>query len=107
MTELTVEENNKPPALWIPISLFFAAWGMAVLHAHKWEIDRAIWMVSRDPGYLIEALGAAFPLLIGLIHLLISQFFKNKRNPSSRRKIIIGYSIAAISILLFVAFTSR
>jgi len=47
--------------------------------------------------FMSEVFGRS--LLFGaFIHLTISQFFKSKRNRSSRRKIVIGWSLASIVI---------
>ena len=57
----------------------------------------------------IDALGAIFPLFLGLIHLGIAQFFESKRNSRSRRRIMIGWSLASIALLLiaFVEFNKH
>jgi glycerol uptake facilitator-like aquaporin len=60
-------------------------------------------MITELPGLLIEAMGTAFPIVFGLIHLAISQFFKSKRNSYSRRYIIIYWSIAALLLLLLAS----
>jgi|AntDeeMinimDraft_5_1070356.scaffolds.fasta_scaffold10606_3 hypothetical protein len=48
--------------------------------------------------YLAGALGGS--LIFPVIHVGIASFFKSKRNPSSRRNIFIGWSIAIIFIQL-------
>ena len=99
---------HKPaPPLWIPIGLAATAYVGALLFNAKWSLQYALYVYPRNPEMAIDALGAAFPLLLGLIHLAISQCFKSKRNSRSRRRIMIGWSIASLAVLLvaFVGFS--
>jgi hypothetical protein len=103
---ISVNSNTekKPPAIWIPIILAITAYIFGLLHHFNWEVERAIFIITRAPGVAIEAIGTIFPLVIGLIHLGISQFFKSKRNSYSRRYIIIYWSIASFVLLLLASF---
>ncbi len=57
-------------------------------------------------GFMSEVFGRSF-LIFGVIHLLISQLFKNKRNPDARRKIIVGWSVASILITTFSIYSAE
>lgn len=56
--------------------------------------------------FMSEVLGRSL-LIFGFLHLGISQFFKSKRNPNSRRKIIIGWSIVSILINTFSVYSAE
>jgi hypothetical protein len=98
---------KEPPAIWTPITLVAIAYIGALLFKADWDPGYALYAYPRNPSMAIDALGAIFPLFLGLIHLGISQFFKSKRNSRSRRRIIIGWSVASIAVLLiaFVGFS--
>jgi hypothetical protein len=111
MTEALLDNKNQtieknPPSIWIPVSLVICAYIGAILFRFEWDIARAIYTLPRAPGAAIESIGAIFPLLMGFVHLAISQFFEGKRNAYTRRYIIIYWSIASIAILLFVFLTN-
>ena len=95
--------EKKPPVIWVPITLVICAYIWGLLHHFNWEVARAIYMVTNAPSVAIDAIGNIFPIVLGLIHLAISQFFKSKRNSYSRRYIIIYWSIAAFAVLLLVS----
>jgi hypothetical protein len=107
---LKLSENQKlkkkPPPIWAPITLVTCAYILGLLYAFDLEVERAIFTITESPDLLIDYFGTVFPILLGLIHLAISQFFKSKRNSYSRRYIIIYWSIAAIVVLL-LAFPSK
>ena len=94
-----------PPPIWLPISLAAIAYLGALLFKAKWDLGYALYAYPQNPSMAIEALGAIFPLwFLGLIHLGISQFFVSKRNSYSRRRIMIGWLLVSIAILLFAFF---
>ena len=95
--------EKKPPVIWVPITLVICAYIWGLLHHFNWEVARAIYMVTNAPSVAIDAIGNIFPIVLGLIHLAISQFFKSKRNSYSRRYIIIYWSIAAFAVLLLAS----
>jgi hypothetical protein len=103
------EITQEPPAIWVPITLAVIAYIGALLFKADWDIGYALYAYPRVPSMAIDALGAIFPLFLGLIHLGISQFFVSKRNSYSRRRIMIGWSLASIAVLLiaFVGFTKH
>ena len=56
--------------------------------------------------FISEAVGRS--LLFGaFIHLAISQLFKSKRNPSSRRRIVIGWSLVSIVINVVAIWSTQ
>ncbi len=97
---------KEPPAIWVPITLASIAYIGALLFKADWSLEYAVYVYPRVPSMAIDALGAIFPLFLGLLHLGISQFFVSKRNSYSRRRIMIGWSIASLAVLLiaFVGF---
>ena len=97
------EPEKRPPSIWAPITLVICAYIWGLLHHSNWEVARAIYMITNAPSVSIDAIGNIFPILLGLIHLAISQFFKSKRNSYSRRYIIIYWSIAAFAVLLLAS----
>jgi hypothetical protein len=112
--EKSNDDSNKPveknpPPIWAPITLAAIAYIGALLFKADWDPGYALYAYPRNPSMAIDALGAIFPLLLGLIHLGISQFFISKRNSRSRRRIMIGWSLASIAVLFvaFVGFTKH
>ena len=105
--QLSENQNEKlektPPPIWVPITLVICFHIYGLLHSFNWEVARAIYMVTNAPSVAIDAIGNIFPIVLGLIHLAISQFFKSKRNSYSRRYIIIYWSIAAFAVLLLAS----
>ena len=99
--------ETPPPSIWTPIALAAGAYFGALLFKADWSLDYALYAYPRNPSMAIDALGAIFPLFLGLIHLGISQFFISKRNSRSRRRIMIGWSLASLAVLLiaFAGFT--
>jgi hypothetical protein len=97
------DPEKRPPSIWAPITLVICAYIGGLLHHFNWEVARAIFMITNAPSVSIDAIGNVFPILLGLIHLAISQFFKSKRNSYSRRYIIIYWSIAAFVALLLAS----
>ena len=97
------ETTKEPPAIWVPIALAATAFMGALLFKADWSVEYAVFAYPRNPSMAIDALGAIFPLFLGLIHVGISQFFASKRNSYSRRRIMIGWSWVSIAVL-FVAF---
>jgi hypothetical protein len=97
------EITKEPPAIRVPITLAAIAYIGALLFKADWNLEYALFMYPRVPSMAIDALGGAFPLFLGLIHVGISQFFVSKRNSYSRRRIMIGWSWVSIAVL-FVAF---
>jgi hypothetical protein len=104
-SDKSVEKN--PPPIWAPITLAAIAYIGALLFKADWDPEYALYAYPRNPSMAIDAIGAIFPLFLGLIHLGISQFFKSKRNSRSRRRIMTGWSLVSIVVLLiaFVGFT--
>ena len=105
MTDQLSENQNqklekKPPPIWEPITLFICAYIWGLLLQFKWEVGRAIYMITHAPDVLFEAFGMFLMLVLGLIYLVISQFFKSKRNSYSRRYIIIFWTIASFFVFL-------
>ena len=97
------EIKNMPPSIWIPITLAVCGYILAILFTYDFEVSRAIYMTIGLPfSTAVEALGASVLLLIGVVHLVISQLFKSKRNSRSRRNIMIFWSTANIALVLFV-----
>ena len=90
--------QKTPPPIWVPITLVICAYIWGLLLQFKWEVERAIYMITHVPGVLFDAFGMFLMLVLGLIHLVISQFYKNKRNSYSRRYIIIYWSLAAFAL---------
>lgn len=103
------EITKEPPAIWIPITLAATAYVGALQFKADWSLEHAVYAYSRAPSMAIDALGAIFPLFLGLIHLGITQFFVSKRNSYSRRRIMIGWSIVSLAVLFvaFVGFTGH
>jgi hypothetical protein len=101
------EIAKEPPAIWVPITLAATAYLGALLFKADWSLEYAVFAYPRNPSMAIDALGAIFPLFLGLVHLGISQYFVSKRNSNSRRRIMIGWSIISLAVLLivFVGFT--
>ena len=96
------EIKNMPPSIWIPITLAVCGYILAILFTYDFEVSRAIYMTIGLPFYTaVDALGASFLLLIGVVHLVISQLFKKKRNSLSRRNIMNFWTTANIALLLF------
>jgi len=106
--QLSENQNHKlekqPPPIWVPITLVICAYIWGLLHHFNWELERALFMITQAPSVAIDSIGNIFPLVFGLIHLAISQFFKSKRNSYSRRYIIIYWSIAAFAVLLLASY---
>ena len=100
------ETTKEPSAIWVPITLAAIAYIGALLFKAKWDLEYALYAYPRAPSMAVEALGAIFPLFLGLIHLGISQFFVSRRNSRSRRRIMIWWSLLSIAVLLiaFVGF---
>lgn len=98
------EIAKEPPAIWVPITLAATAYLGALLFKANWSLEYALFAYPRNPSMAIDALGAIFPLLLGFMHLGISQFFVGKRNSYSRRRIMIGWSLASIAVLLIAFF---
>ena len=96
--------QKTPPPIWVPITLVICAYIWGLLLQFKWEVERAIYMITHVPGVLFDAFGMFLMLVLGLIHLVISQFYKNKRNSYSRRYIIIYWSLAAFALLLLASY---
>ena len=96
--------QKTPPPIWVPITLVICAYIWGLLLQFKWEVERAIYMITHVPGVLFNAFGMFLMLVLGLIHLVISQFFKSKRNSYSRRYIIIYWSLAAFAVLLLASY---
>jgi len=94
---------NQPP-IWVPISLVICAYIWGLLLQFNWEVEKTIYMITHAPEVLYGASGMFLMLVLGLIHLVISQFYKNKRNSYSRRYIIIYWSLAAFVILLLASY---
>ena len=111
MTDQLSENQNqklekKPPPIWVPITLVTCSYFLGLLFAFDLEVERAVFTITESPHLLIDYLGTVFPILLGLIHLAISQFFESKRNSYFRRYIIIYWSIAAI-VLILLAFRGK
>ena len=97
------EIKNMPPSIWIPITLAVCGYILAILYVYDFEVSRAIYMTIGLPfSTAVDALGTSVLLLIGVVHLVISQLFKSKRNSRSRRNIMIFWSTANIALVLFV-----
>ena len=96
--------QKTPPPIWVPITLVICAYIWGLLLQFKWEVGRAIYMITHAPDVLFEAFGMFLMLVLGLIYLVISQFFKSKRNSYSRRYIIIYWSLAAFAVLLLASY---
>jgi hypothetical protein len=97
-----IEKN--PPAIWIPIALSITVYIFGLLHHFSWEVERLIFTITRIPHVAVEASGNVFPLVIGILHLGVSQLFESKRNSYSRRYIIIYWSIASFAMLLLASY---
>lgn len=104
-TVVSTETNKATPtslALAITLSLasFLLAFVQTWIHSFGPEtlpkIGTALSHPSALSGLIAESLGASF--LAPLVHLAIASFFKSKRNPSSRRRIFIGWSLVIIAV---------
>lgn len=97
---------KKPTPFWLALAVFLIA---VVFIANRLIAQNAdlsplsslatnLPVMARHPHavteYLAEALGMALP--IPLIHSAVALLFKSKRNPASRRRIFIGWSLAGI-----------
>jgi hypothetical protein len=103
--QLSENQNEKlektPPPIWVPITLVICFHIYGLLHSFNWEVARAIFIINKVPSVAIfDTLGYNLAFSIGLIHLIISQFFKSKRNSYSRRYIIIFWTIASFFVFL-------
>jgi hypothetical protein len=56
--------------------------------------------------FLSEVFGRSI-LFLAFIHLAVSQLFKSKRNPNSRRKIIIGWSVVSVIITIIAMYSAE
>jgi hypothetical protein len=105
----TVAAKN-PPSFWLVLTVFTTA---VVFTANKligdntgvsplFSLATSLPVLAKNPSavtqYLAEAVGMTLPL--PLLHLAVSSFFKSMRNPTSRRKIFMGWS--AFSILAVI-----
>ncbi len=95
--------EKRPPPIWVPITLVICAYILGLLLLFNWEAARAIYIITMSPDVLFDSVGTGL-LMLGLIHLAISQFFKSQRNSYSRRYLIIYWSLAAIAFLLLASY---
>lgn len=108
----TVASKNPPP-FWLPLTMFMAA---LVFTANKligestgvsplFSLATSLPALAEHPSavtqYLAEALGMTLPL--PLVHLAVSSFFKRMRNPTSRRRIFMGWSVFSIFAALLAS----
>lgn len=108
----TVAAKNPPP-FWLALTMFMAA---LVFTANKligestgvsplFSLATSLPVLAKNPSavtqYLAEALGMTLPL--PLVHLAVSSFFKRMRNPTSRRRIFMGWSVFSIVAALLAS----
>lgn len=108
----TVATKNPPP-FWLALTVFMAA---LVFTANKligestgvspmFSLATSLPVLAKNPSavtqYLAEALGMTLPL--PLVHLAVSSFFKRMRNPTSRRRIFMGWSAFSIVAALLTS----
>lgn len=108
----TVAAKNPPP-FWLALTVFMAA---VVFTANKligestgvsplFSLATSLPVLAKNPSavtqYLAEALGMTLPL--PLVHLAVSSFFKRMRNPTSRRRIFMGWSVFSIVAALLAS----
>lgn len=104
---------KTPPPFWLPLTMFMTA---VVFAANKlmeestgvyplFSLVTSLPVLAEHPSavtqYLAEALGMTLPL--PLVHLAVSSFFKRMRNPTSRRKIFMGWSVFSILAALLAS----
>ena len=99
-------ETNKAKhtslALAVILSLasFLFAFVQTWIHSFGLDTFPKIATVLNHPGALsgliAESVGAS--LLAPVVHVAIASIFKGKRNPSSRRRIFIGWSLVIIAV---------
>jgi hypothetical protein len=95
--------QKKPPPIWEPIALVICFHICGVLQFFNWELKKAIFVISEVPSIAIfETLGWNLFFSIGLLHLVISQFFKSKRNSYTRRYIVIFWTMVSFAIVFFI-----
>jgi hypothetical protein len=95
--------EKKPPPIWVPITLVVCFHICGVLKLFNWEVRKAIFVISEVPSVAIfDTLGWNLLFSIGLIHLIISQFFKSQRNSYSRRYIVIFWTMVSFVVLPFL-----
>lgn len=108
----TIAAKNPPP-FWLALTVFMAA---LVFTANKligestgvsplFSLATSLPVLAKNPSavtqYLAEALGMTLPL--PLVHLAVSSFFKRMRNPTSRRRIFMGWSAFSIVAALLAS----
>ena len=101
---------KTPPPFWLALTVFMSA---VVFTANKligentgvsplFSLATSLPALAKNPSavtqYLAEAVGMTLPL--PLVHLAVSSLFKSMRNPTSRRRIFMGWS--AFSILVVI-----
>ena len=104
---------KSPPSFWLVLTVFMTA---VVFIANKlieestgvyplFSLATSLPLLAEHPSavtqYLAEAVGMTLPL--PLVHLAVSSFFKGMRNPTSRRRIFMGWSVFGIFAALLAS----
>jgi hypothetical protein len=93
--------QKTPPPIWVPITLVICFHIYGVLQSFNWDVKKAIFIIGEVPDVAIfDTLLYNLAFSIGLIHLIISQFFKSKRNSYTRRYIVIFWTMVSFVIFL-------
>lgn len=103
--KVDVSETQAQALTSLPLAITFSMISYAVAFCVIFYADHGVIFSMRlfdHPAafmqYLSGALGGS--LMFPIAHVGIASLFKSKRNPSSRRNIFIGWSIATIAIQL-------
>lgn len=102
------EASNKQTPLMLAVILSLSAYAVTFF-AWFYEDHGVLFssVVFDHPAALSEYLAGALggSLIFPIVHVGVASFFKSKRNPSSRRNIFIGWSIAIIVIRILMVAT--
>jgi hypothetical protein len=110
----TVAAKNPSP-FWLALTGFMAALvfttnnligentGVSPLFSLATSLPVLAKNLSAVTQYLAEALGTTLPL--PLVHLAVLSFFKSMRNPTSRRRIFMGWPVVSILTAMFCSFS--